>query len=134
MSRSGPVTIEGYSADELLLLPDDQLDALVFRADPLVFHIGSATILGAVRRSDTTLIIELAQIEGGGDGALLTLWSLAHRCAKRKSFGQVEWIVHAVDCAHPNMRLRRVLERKGFVVEDIAGYGRVYHLVTTIGT
>jgi hypothetical protein len=38
MSRSGPVTIEGYSTDELLLLPDDQLDILVFGEDSLVFH------------------------------------------------------------------------------------------------
>jgi hypothetical protein len=34
-----------------------------------------------------------------------------------------EWIVHAVSCAKPNLKLRKVLDRRGFVVEEIEGIG-----------
>jgi len=40
----------------------------------------------------------------------------------------IEGIVHAVSCAKPNLKLRRVLERRGFVVEKIDGVGEAYHL------
>ena len=41
--------------------------------------------------------------------------------------------LHAVSCAKPNLKLRKVLERRGFVVEEIKGIGAAYHL-TDIGT
>ena len=40
------INIEGYSVDEILSLPDEQLDALVLSGEPLVFRAGTAEILG----------------------------------------------------------------------------------------
>jgi hypothetical protein len=39
------VLIEGYSADEILTLPNEQLDRFVFCGEPIVFRAGSAEIL-----------------------------------------------------------------------------------------
>lgn len=64
---------------------------------------------------------------------LPALWGLAQQYARRKGLREVEWIVHAVYCARPNLRLRRVLERKGFAVVDRPGSGRVYYLLQRIG-
>ena len=54
--------------------------------------------------------------------------SLARRYAHLHGLLGVEWIVHAVFCARPNL-IRRVLERRGFVVEQVAGVGAAYHLI-----
>ena len=76
------IKTEGYLPDEILNLPDEQLAALALSGEPLVFRAGSAEILGAFKLKDGNLIIELAQIDGGGEGVLPTLTSLAHKYAK----------------------------------------------------
>ena len=58
---------------------------------------------------------------------LLTLSVLAEAFARQRGIGAIEWIVHAVNCAAPNLKLRRVLERRGFVVKDLAGIGAAYY-------
>ena len=73
--------------------------------------------------------MELAQIEGGGEGVLISLTSLARRYAILHELSGVEWIVHAVSCAKPNLKLRRVLERRGFVVTQVAGVGEAFYLL-----
>jgi len=40
------IDIEGYSADEILDLPVEQVDALVLSGRPIVFRAGTAEILG----------------------------------------------------------------------------------------
>jgi hypothetical protein len=40
------IEIERYTAEEILRLPDEQLDALVLSGEPLVFRAGTAEILG----------------------------------------------------------------------------------------
>jgi len=75
MAEKRSVTIEGYTPDELLALPDEQLDAFVFVGEPLLFRAGTATILGEFRIVEDRLIAELAQIDGGGEGVLPALWS-----------------------------------------------------------
>ena len=132
LSWKHSVTIEGYTADEILALPDEQLDAFVFVGEPLLFRAGTATILGEFRIVEDRLVAELAQIDGGGEGVLPTLWVLVERVAARRQLSSVEWIVHAVNCARPNPKLRRVLEHRGFEVRDIAGVGEAYHLVREV--
>jgi len=127
MPRS--LDIEGYSPDEILGLPDELVDAVVFTGEPFVFHAGSAEVLGEFRMEPDRLVIELAQIDGGGEGVLLTLWMLARRYASRRELGRVEWIVHAVTCADPNLKLRRLLDRRGFEVREVAGMGQAYWLM-----
>jgi hypothetical protein len=100
---------------------------LVLNGEPMVFRAGSATVLGEFRRDKDCLVIELAQIEGGGEGVLVSLWSLVHRYARLQKIETIEWIVHAVTCAKPNLKLRRVLDRRGFTVRDIPGIGQAYY-------
>lgn len=120
--------IEGYTVDGILALPNEELRAIVLSDEPLVFKAGSANLLGRFRVEDETLVMELAHIDGGGEGALPALASLASRYAKREGLGFIEWRVHAVNCATPNLKLRRVLERRGFEVRDVPGTGECYTL------
>lgn len=126
------IDIEGYSADEILNLPDEQVDEFVLCGKPIVFRAGSAELLGEFKINDQSLIVELAQIDGGGEGILPTLTSLAQRYAKKRGLKKVEWIVHALNCAEPNLKLRRVMERRGFQIVDIEGGGQAFSLVEEI--
>jgi len=109
-------------------LPPEQLKNFVFTGKPLVFKAGSAQILGEFTLRDNQLVIELAHIDGGGEGALPTIAVLAEKYARLNNLEAVEWIVHAVRCANPNPKLRRVLERRGFQIQDIPGYGQAFYL------
>lgn len=126
------ILIEGYTLEELLNFPDEVLSAYVFIGEPIVFKAGSAEILGNFQKVNNYVVIELAQIDGGGEGVLPALWILANRQAAKRGLSHVEWIVHAVDCARPNLKLRHLLERRGFVIEEVEGIGAVYHLVHEI--
>src|SRR5690349_3578836 len=102
MTRRTEILLEGYSPEEILALPDEQLRLFVLTGEPLVFRVGSAEILGELRLEATLLKVELAQIDGGGEGVLRTLWLLTERFARQRHLEAVEWIVHAVACAQPN--------------------------------
>lgn len=131
MSRH-QVKFDGLTEQEILDLPKDHIELLVLFGQPIVFTVGSATILGCFRQTSGRLVIELAQIEGGGEGVLISLALLARRYARLNAITQLEWIVHAVTCAKPNPKLRRVLERRGFVVTQIEGVGEAYHLMESV--
>ena len=128
-----PVLLEGYTVDEILALPAQELQAIVLSNEPLVFKAGSANLLGRFVATADTLVIELAHVDGGGEGALPSLASLVSRYAKREGLAFVEWRVHAVHCARPNLKLRRVLERRGFVVREVEGVGECYWLRVPVG-
>jgi hypothetical protein len=123
-----PILIEGYTPEEILGLSPEQFKAIVFTGKPLVFKTGSAQILGEFALRDKRLIIELAHIDGGGEGALPTIAVLAEKYARLNNLEAVEWIVHAIHCANPNPKLRRVLERRGFQIQDVPGYGQAFYL------
>jgi hypothetical protein len=127
------INIEGYSPDEILNLPDEQLEALVLSGEPLVFRAGTAEILGEFQIKGDSLVVELAQIDGGGEGVLPTLTSLANRYAKQRGLKKVEWIVHALNCADPNLKLRRLMERRGFQITELDVVGKAYYQVHEIG-
>jgi hypothetical protein len=129
MDQREPVQIEGYTPDEILGFSDGQITTFVFCDEPIVFQMGSATLLGEFKRAPDRLIIELAQIDGGGEGVLPTLWMLVQRYAQTANVESVEWIVHAINCARPNLKLRRVLGKLGFKIEDIPGVGEAYHRI-----
>ncbi len=126
------IQIEGYTSDEILALPDEQIEAFVFAGEPFVFRAGSAEVLGEFEVKPDRLVVELAQIEGGGEGVLPTLWVLARRYAERRGLSRVEWIVHAVTCAKPNPKLRRVLSLRGFEVREVPGSGKAYWLMDEV--
>jgi hypothetical protein len=125
---SREVLFEGYTEEEILNLPEDLVRSIILTGEPTVFRTGTATILGEFHSTDAHLRIELAQIEGGGEGVLLALGSLARRFAQLHGISEIEWIVHAVHCAKPNLKLRRVLEKRGFIVQNVAGMD-AYHLL-----
>lgn len=127
MAGPAELRIEGYLPDEILALPDEQIEGLVLTGQPLVIRAGSAEILGQFRVGGDYLVVELAQIEGGGEGVLPTLWLLAERYARQRGLRGVEWIVHALHCAAPNPKLRRVLELRGFTVQEIPRAGEAYY-------
>ncbi len=120
------ILIEGLTADEILTLTDEHVAALI-SAGPVVFRVGSAEILGQFRLRPGSLMIELAQIDGGGEGVLPVLWRLAERYARQRELDAVEWVVHAINCAHPNLKLHRLLEKRGFEVRDVEGIGRAFY-------
>jgi hypothetical protein len=126
------VRFEGLTADEILALPQDEIGALVLTGRPLVFRIGTATILGEFKTHGNRLVIELAQIEEGGEGVLVALGALSRRYATLNGLAAVEWIVHAVTCAKPNLKLRRVLQRRGFAIRQLEGIGEAYHYVDVV--
>ena len=129
MKKHGEVLFEGLTEDEILAIPAAELNELILLGEPIVFRAGSAMILGSFRIDESALVLELAQIDGGGEGILLSLGALARRFATDRGLLRIEWRVHAVSCATPNLKLRKVLERSGFEVKDIAGAGPVYYLI-----
>jgi hypothetical protein len=131
-SVKNEILIEGLTSDEILSLPVEHIETLVLIAQPIVFKAGTATVLGEFRLDGDHLIVELAQIEGGGEGVLLSIGSLARRYAQLHGIKAVEWIVHAVTCVKPNLKLRRVLERRGFSLREIAGIGTAYYYLDSI--
>jgi hypothetical protein len=67
------VLIEGLRVEEILDLPKETIEQLVFIGESIVFRAGSAVILGSFKIQPNRLVIELAQIEGGGEGVLPSL-------------------------------------------------------------
>ena len=126
------VLFEGFTPEEILALADDEIEAWAIVGQPLAFRIGSATVLGEFRLEKDRLVLELAQIDEGGEGILVSLAALTRRYAKRRGLRAVEWIVHAIDCAKPNLKLRRVLKRRGFVIEQVDGIGEAYHYLDVL--
>lgn len=126
------VKIEGHTTAELLALPDGELDALVLADRPIVVRVGSAEVLAECRRAGESFVVDLAHIDGGGEGALPTLVAFVERYARSRRYRQIEWAVRATNCARPNERLRSVLERRGFVVRDVPGLGECYYKVTAV--
>jgi hypothetical protein len=126
------IRIEGYTPDELLAALDPETEKLLFSGQPVVFRAGSATILGQFGVDADRLVLELAQIDGGGEGVLPSLAALAHRYARGRNLQTVEWVVYATACAKPNLKLRRVLELRGFAVRDVPGKGECYHQLVPV--
>ncbi len=132
MTSSKTILIEGYTQEEIMALSPEQLKAFVFSGQPLVFKAGSAQILGEFAVQQNHLVIELAQIDGGGEGVLPTISALAEKYARQNDLPAVEWIIHALNCAKPNLKLRRLLERRGFQIQEVPGHGQAYYLLHEI--
>lgn len=124
--------LEGYTPEEVLAADPSELAELIFTGEPLVLRAGMAELLGEFRVAGHRLVLELAQIDGGGEGVLPTLGALAQRYAAREGLREIEWVVHAVSCAQPNLKLQRILDRRGFVVEEVPGSGMAYHMVQAV--
>ncbi len=120
------IRIAGLTSDEWLALPDEYWNEIILTGKPVCFQTGSADILGEFRVVDDRLEVQLAHVDGGGEGVLSAVWLLAPRFAKRRGLKQVDWLIHATHCANPNLKLKRVLERKGFVIKTLPSGITVY--------
>ncbi len=65
-------------------------------------------------QDETTLTVELAVVDNGGEGVLVTLIEAIETKARQNDVVFIEWIVYALNCAQPNPKLRRVLNHFGF--------------------
>jgi len=126
------VRVEGFTPEELLALPPEEFDGLIFAGRPVVFRAGSAEVLAEFSRGDTFLSLDLAHIDGGGEGVLPTIVAIAERYAKARGLQRIEWLVRATNCARPNPRLRAMLERRGFVPREVPGRGECYYRVSDV--
>ncbi|MEQ9089802.1 MAG: hypothetical protein RIE52_01860 [Balneola sp.] len=126
------IDFEGVSIDEILSLPEDELDDLIFCNSSIVFNAGSAEILGKFSIDKSKLVLELAQIDGGGEGVLPSISSLAHKIALQRNLEFIEWIVHAVNCHDPNLKLRYILDKRGFKVREMPNIGSIYYQLQKI--
>ena len=95
------VHIEEFSIDELLALPKGELDAFVFTGRPVVARVGSAEILIECKRRGEVLVVDLAHIDGGGEGALPTVVGFVERFAKNRDSHTIESKPETEACLGP---------------------------------
>jgi len=120
------IAIEGISLRELREWSREDQDALLAFGRPIAFRLGSAEILAEFNRTGDTLAVNLAHIDGGGEGVLVLLWALIRRYAVERNFGTIYWRVHAATCAVPNPRLQHFLRTRGFLEIDDPEFGRIF--------
>lgn len=125
------ITFNGLTADEILSLSDDTNSQVVSKA-PMVVRIGTADVLGRFWVDQASVVLELGHIDGGGEGVLAAIAVLAQRFALRRGLESLDWRVHAITCQEPNLKLRRLLERRGFQVSEVPGTGLCYHMVQAV--
>jgi len=106
-----------------LLSPTSTVAALV-AAGPVVFQAGSAE-RGQVSLRPDSLMIEPAQIDGGGEGVLPVLWRLAERYARQRELDAVEWVLSTARAQTSSdvASWRSV----AFQVRDVEGIGAAYY-------
>lgn len=81
--------IESLTPDEIFSLPEEYF-AVLANTGRGVVKAGSAEILGQLHLLPSRLRIELAQIDGGGEGVLPTIAILAARLAKQRKACETE--------------------------------------------
>ncbi len=121
------MNIEGATFSELREMPLEDVDALLRFGDPITFRMGTASILAEFNRLDDELQVNLAHIDGGGEGVLVRLWKLIETYARQREYNAIAWSVHALTCAEPNPRLQEFLQAKGFKQFDDGTHGPVLH-------
>ena len=125
--------VEGIAIDELLRMSGAELDALVLNDREIVFNFGNSEVLGRFGIAGETLRVEVAHIDGGGEGVLRTFAVACRKVASQRHVKRIDWIVHAATCAAPNQRLQQVLEARGFAVEDVPNVGPAYRRIELVG-
>lgn len=120
--------IEGYTIQELNdLIGTTDFEELIFSNRPVVFNAGSAQILGQFHKIGNELHIDLAHVEGGGEGVLVSINSLTKKYAIKKGFEVINWYVNATNCAKPNLKLQRILKLKHYEVRTFENKGAVFY-------
>lgn len=118
--------IAGLPLSQLRGMAADDLDGLMAFGRPISFDLGSASILAEFNRSGEVLLVNLAHIDGGGEGVLVVLWTLIRRYAAERVYAAIRWNIHAATCANPNPRLQKFLRRREFIEIEDPLYGRIF--------
>ena len=108
------ILIEGLTPEELISL--DDLEGYVATGKPIIFKVGSAEALAQFSIQEKILKVEFAVVEHGGEGVLPTLIRVIERSAISQGISAIEWCVYARNCAVPNPKLEKLLNKLGFVV------------------
>ncbi|MDJ1018355.1 MAG: hypothetical protein QNJ35_17735 [Paracoccaceae bacterium] len=113
--------IEGFEPDELVSQEDIKRFAVT--GQPIVISVGDAEVLAEFSTQANVLKVKLAVVERGGEGVLPVLIDVIERVALKQKYAAIEWIALARDCATPNPKLMKVLEKLGFEVrtDDVGG-------------
>ncbi|MCG8574433.1 MAG: hypothetical protein MI810_06060 [Flavobacteriales bacterium] len=120
--------IEGYTIEELNeLIHSDEFETLIFSNKPVVFNAGSAEILGQFHKEGRELHVDLAHIDGGGEGVLIAINSLVKKYAEARKFEAINWYVNATNCANPNPKLQRILRLKQYEIRTFDKKGAVFY-------
>lgn len=126
--------IEGFNELEIAALSTSlEFQTIVFSDEPVIFKAGTSEILGKFKKSEGALEITFSHITGGGEGVLLKLMNLFRQFAKENQKKKIIWIVHAVDCPKPNLKLPRILVMKGFEIVEDPVDGKVYQKIEFLG-
>ena len=133
-SSESSFLIAGFDPSEILQLPPSDLRELLLVDRAILFGAGTAEVLAQLTDRGSTLRIELAQIDGGGEGVLPVLWRVGRSVGSSLGFTSIEWLVYAVHCASPNLKQRRVLERRGFELQTRPVEGDAFVLLDPLET
>jgi len=120
------IQIEGVPLEALRALPLHDQDELLSFSKPISFTMGSATILAEFNRNGDELVVNLAHIDGGGEGVLLILWKAMKIYASERDYRSIRWNVHALTCPKPNPRLQRFLRTHDFAEVNDPTYGPIF--------
>ena len=93
--------------------------------EPITFRMGGATVLAEFNRMESELSVNLAHVDGGGEGVLVSFWKAVTKYAAARDYRTIQWNVHALTCANPNPRLQNFLCANGFMEVDHEAFGRV---------
>ncbi|MDX8465969.1 hypothetical protein RFM26_09785 [Mesorhizobium sp. VK23B] len=126
------IEIEGIPLDALRALSHQEQDELLSFSRPISFMMGSATVLAEFNQDGKELTINLAHIDGGGEGVLLVLWRALRAYATERDYHSIRWNVHALTCAKPNPRLKRFLRTHSFSEVDDPSYGPIFTRTTKL--
>ncbi len=126
------VDIEGLSLKDLKSLPKEEVDSLLAFGRPITFRIGTANVLAEFNRLGDTLEVNLAHIDGGGEGVLVVLWKAVEAYAAERQHSAIQWNVHALTCARPNPRLQHFLRIRGFAETHHPTHGRIFTRTQTV--
>src|ERR1700732_1829907 len=90
------VLFEGLKEEEILDLPKETVEHLILLGEPIVFRVGSATLLGSFKVNCNHLVVELAPDRGRRQRRAGVCGFAGETIFQAAYIVGCEWIVHAV--------------------------------------
>ena len=125
--------VGSYSIEDLQKMPEQDLVALLSNGRPIDIRFGNGRLRGRFGVVDGALRVEVMELEGGGDGMLMTFSNGCRNMARQRAIRKIDWLVHAAASEGANQRLQQVLTTRGFTLQDVQGVGQAYRRTENIG-